>query len=93
MLGHMKKNGELLQPILKYDNQTSLYAINSQNISVKSCIKGVYLGARMKKNIKEHIKEICRNKLNNTPVYSTKLSKNKYELDFIPEGEQNNVTI
>ena len=69
------------------DDQTSLYAINSQNISVKSCIKGVYLGARMKKNIKEHIKEICRNKLNNTPVYSTKLSKNKYELDFIPEGE------
>lgn len=69
------------------DDQALLYAINTQNISVKSCIKSIYLGARMKKNIKEHIKEICRDKLNNIPVYSTRLSKNKYELDFILEGE------
>lgn len=69
------------------DEQCLLYGINNQIISVKSCIKNVYLGPKMKKNIQEHIKEICRDKLNNVPVYSTRLSKNKYELDFILEGD------
>ena len=66
------------------DDQEVLYRINSQQISVAGCIKSVYLGPQMKQNIKEHIVEICRNRLGNIPVYSTKLSKDKYELEYIP---------
>lgn len=64
-----------------YDNHGEMYGINAQTISVKSCIKSVYLGPRMKQNIKEHIIEICKTKLNNIPVYSTRLSKTKYQLE------------
>lgn len=67
------------------DEQRLLYFLNDQNISVKSCIKSVYLGAKMKQNIKDHIKEICQYKLNNIPVYSTRLSKDNYELEIVLE--------
>lgn len=68
-----------------YDDQEDFYRINSQNVSVASCVKAVYLGPKMKQNIKEHIKEICTNRLENIPVYSTRLSKEKYELEFVCE--------
>lgn len=68
------------------DENKKLYAIDSQVISVKSCIKAVYLGAKMKQSIKKHISEICREKLGGIPVYSTRLSEYKYELDYIKEG-------
>ena len=67
------------------DENGELYSVNSQVLSVADCIKSVYLGPRMKQNIKNHIKEICRDKLNNIPVYSSKLSKNKYELEYCLE--------
>ena len=66
------------------DDQEVFYRINSQQISVAGCIKSVYLGPQMKQNIKEHIVEICRDRLGNIPVYSTKLSKDKYELEYSP---------
>ena len=68
-----------------YDDQEDFYRINSQNVSVASCVKAVYLGPKMKQNIKEHIKEICTNRLENISVYSTRLSKEKYELEFVCE--------
>lgn len=58
----------------------------SQKISVKDCITAVYLGARMKSDIKEHIAEICKEKLSGVKVYSAKLSKDKYELEFEQYG-------
>jgi hypothetical protein len=69
------------------DEHKALYDINSQIIDISKCIKAVYLGAKMKEHVKGHIKEICRTKLDNIPVYSTKLSKNKYELEFVPERD------
>ena len=55
-----------------------LYMLNSQTISVKNCIKGVYLGPRIGKLEKEHIKEICESKLGGIPVYSLSLSNEDY---------------
>lgn len=55
---------------------------DKQVLSIKSCITGVYLGPKMKENIKKHITEICNEKLNGIPVYSSRLSKNKYKLEF-----------
>ena len=66
------------------DDQEAFYHINGQQISVAGCIKSVYLGPQMKQNIKEHIVEICRGRLGNIPVYSTNLSKDKYELEYSP---------
>lgn len=66
------------------DDQEELYRINGQQISVTNCIKAVYLGPKMKQNIKEHIMEISRNRLGGVPVYSTRLSKDKYELEYMP---------
>lgn len=69
------------------DEQKVLYGINSQSINISKCVKAVYLGAKMKEHVKKHIKEICRTKLDNIPVYSTRLSKNKYELEIVPERD------
>lgn len=68
------------------DELEVFYRIASQQISVASCVKAVYLGSKMKRSIKEHIKEICRDRLGGIPVYSTRLSKEKYALDYIQEG-------
>lgn len=65
------------------ENAKNLYEIKNQYISVKSCIKSVYLGPKMKQRIKDHIKEICKNKLNNIPVYEARISKEKYEIEFV----------
>lgn len=67
------------------DELEEFYRITGQQISVMSCVKAVYLGPKMKQSIKEHIKEICRDRLGGIPVYSTKLSKENYELDYIRE--------
>lgn len=67
------------------DELEEFYRIASQQISVASCVKAVYLGPKMKRSIKEHIKEICRDRLGGIPVYSTRLSKEKYALDYIQE--------
>ena len=65
------------------EDAKSLYEIKNQYISVESCIKSVYLGPKMKRRIKDHIKEICKNKLNNIPVYEARISKEKYEIEFV----------
>lgn len=57
-----------------------LYNINYQTISVSDCIKAVYLGPKMKKEIKDHIYEICKDKLYNVSVYEMSLSPEKYTL-------------
>lgn len=62
--------------------QRNLYDINNRKLSVKNCIKAVYLGPRMKKEIRDHVKEICLEKLENIPVYETRLSKGNYRLEF-----------
>lgn len=67
------------------DELEEFYRITGQQIPVMSCVKAVYLGPKMKQSIKEHIKEICRDRLGGIPVYSTKLSKENYELDYIRE--------
>lgn len=66
------------------DEEVADFYNMSQKISVKDCVTAVYLGARMKSDIKEHIAEICREKLSDVKVYSAKLSKTKYELEFVP---------
>ena len=53
-----------------------------QKFSIKGCIKAVYLGAKMESSIKDHIAEICKEKLSGVMVYSAKLSKDKYELEY-----------
>ncbi len=67
------------------DELEEFYHIDSQQISVVDCVKAVYLGPKMKRCIKEHIKEICRDRLGGIPVYSTRLSKEKYALNYIQE--------
>jgi len=62
--------------------ERKLYDINDRKLSVKNCIKAVHLGPRMKKEIRDHIKEICFEKLGNIPVYETRLSKENYMLEF-----------
>lgn len=67
------------------DELEEYYSLTNQQISVTTCIKAVYLGPKMKRNIKEHIMEICKVRLGNVPVYSTRLSKEKYELESVLE--------
>lgn len=64
------------------EQNKELYKVISQKISIKDCIKAVYLGPKMKKDIKTHIVEICKERLNNTPVFSSKLSATEYKLEF-----------
>lgn len=59
-----------------------LYKIYSQKISVKNCIKAVYLGPKMKEEFREHIKEICKDKLNGVRLYSSRLSAKEYKLEY-----------
>lgn len=56
---------------------------NNQTISVKDCIKAVYLGPKIEERIKEHIEEIYYQKLHGVKVYSGYLSKDKYEMEFL----------
>lgn len=56
------------------------YRLDSLKIPVENSIKAVYLGARMKWDIQEHIIEICK-RIGGIKVYRTKLSTNKYELE------------
>lgn len=60
----------------------TLYKIYSQKISVKNCIKAVYLGPKMKEEFREHIKEICKDKLNGVRLYSSRLSATEYKLEY-----------
>ena len=69
------------------DEELAKFYNISQKISVKDCVTAVYLGARMKKDIKEHISEICNEKLPNVKVFSAKLSKDRYALEFIQYDE------
>ncbi len=59
-----------------------LFELDNRQIYVENCIKAVYLGPQIKKEIKEHIKEICKERLNSIPVYTSKLSDSEYELEF-----------
>ena len=63
-----------------------LFDLNSREISVKNCIKSVYIGPKMPYTQRKHIKEICH-KLNIT-VYELTISKTKYALE---EAERNEV--
>lgn len=64
------------------DECSEYYNINSQIISVKNSIKAVYLGPKIDQGKKDHIHEICNRNSNKIPVYSSYLSKEKYELEF-----------
>lgn len=64
------------------DELAELYEISGQLFSIRSCIKGVYLGPRMKQRIKDHIKEICQSRLGNIPVYDARISRQRYEIEF-----------
>lgn len=65
----------------KTDNELeSLYGINKQLIEFDH-IRSVRLGPKMKRNIKDHIIEICR-KLD-IDVYETQISRDEYKLDEI----------
>lgn len=64
------------------DEQTELYDISSQKISVSNCIKAIYLGPRMKTDIKDHIKEIAQ-KTGISQVYDTKISSKRFEIETV----------
>ena len=59
-----------------------LFDINEQIISVKGCIKGVYLGPKMKEDKKDHIREICKERLCDIPVYNTRNSKDRFAVEY-----------
>lgn len=64
------------------DDRFPLYDIDSKTISVKNCIKAVYIGPKTQKTQREHIKEICA-KLAGVKVYQLKISKSKYAFEEI----------
>ena len=57
------------------------YDISDQIISAKNCIKAIYVGPRMKSEIKNHIYEICNDKLGKIPVYEMNLSRENYSFE------------
>lgn len=71
------------EDVIEDEDCIDLYSIQKQVISVKDCIKSVYIGPRMKKYIREHIKEICKEKLHGVPVFELKLSESDYKLEVI----------
>lgn len=73
--------------VWKYENEWRFIRICSdtfnkqQEVTLKDCIKAVYLGMRMEKAKQEHIKEICKKK--KFDCYKVKLNEEKYELEVI----------
>ena len=63
------------------DDSSVYYGLNDYKIYVNGCIQAVYLGPKMREMQRDHILEICKDKLGGIPVYSVSLSKNKYDLD------------
>ena len=63
------------------DAAVELYNLESNLISVKNCIKTIYLGPQMPNNKKEHLKEIAR-KIGNIDVYEAKMSPHEFKLDL-----------
>lgn len=63
------------------DDIAAYYALNNQTIFVNGCIQAVYLGPKIRDVQRNHIIEICKDKLGNIPVYSVTLSKDKYDLE------------
>ena len=66
--------------VMNDEENAEFYNI-SKMISVKDCITAVYLGVKMKSDIKHHISEICNEKLKGVKLYSTKLSIDSYRLE------------
>ena len=64
------------------DENKGLYRINDQLIKFPYA-KGVTLGPKMNSRVKEHVAEICHDKLK-IPVYIASLSKTKYSLEKAP---------
>lgn len=62
---------------IKNGYKLSWFGLNDKIISVKNCIKAVYIGPRMQKMQREHIKEIC-SELKDVKVYELVISKSKY---------------
>lgn len=65
---------------LEKNDKCPLFALNDKIISVKNCIKSVYIGPRMLNTQREHIKEICA-KLNGVTVHELVISKTDYILE------------
>lgn len=63
------------------EDDAELFSVKNTIFAVKDCIKSVYLGARMEDSKKDHIKEICKEKLNNIPVYDTKMSAEHFKIE------------
>lgn len=61
------------------DDTEILYGIDNRIINVSGCVKKVFLGPRMKTDIKEHVTQICDK--NVVEVHSLKLSKGAYGLE------------
>ena len=66
------------------DNDKENKLEENRIINVKNCIKAVYLGPRIKSNIKRHIFEICTREHNNINVFTSTLSEDQYKLVFQP---------
>lgn len=71
------------------DKKILMYDINSELISVKNCIKSVYIGPRTPKIQREHIQSIC-SKLNGVKLYQLSVSKAEYTFYEIEKNCSNN---
>lgn len=65
---------------IEQGTECPLYALNDKSISVKDCIKAVYIGPRMQEVQRRHIKEIC-SKLNGVSVHELVISKTEYAFE------------
>ena len=64
------------------EDVSEFYKLNDQSVSVRGCIKAVYLGPRIEKIKRKHIMEICRESKPRIPVYYVELSHNDFALEF-----------